>query len=110
MDENKIFDLLEKIYTQVQDNSKRLDNIENRIEKIGDEVKKANMVKIDELILSHKSMLDGCKDNAEHIAMIDDKIDRLQIDVNTISAKVYDNNSRIIRISNKLKNYDKNGF
>lgn len=96
MDENKIFDLLEKIYIEVQSHGKRLDSIEN-------EVKKINM-KIDgELIPTDKAILDGYKDNAEHIVIIDGKIDGIQIDVNNLSMKVSHNDNRIIEMSKNLK-------
>ncbi|MCB2358778.1 hypothetical protein [Clostridium estertheticum] len=47
--------------------------------------------------------MDGYKCNSEHITIIDDKIDRLQIDVNSISMKVSYNDSRIIEISKDLR-------
>jgi DNA repair ATPase RecN len=110
MDENKVFDLLEKIYIEVQEtksevksHTERFNNVESRLDTIENQVKKLS-VKIDaELIPTDKAILDGYKDNAEHIEIIDDKIDRLQIDVNSISMKVSYNDSRIIEISKDLK-------
>lgn len=103
MDENKVYDLLEKIYVEVQAHGQRLEKVDNRLDSIENEVKKINM-KIDgELIPTDKAILDGYKDNAEHITVIDDKIDRLQMDVNNISMKVSYNDNRIIEISNNLK-------
>jgi len=100
MDENKIFEFMTKMYSEMQEgfkeNAKRFDSIENEIKKIG--------VKIDdELIPTDKALLDGYKANAEHITIIDDKVDRLQIDVNAITMKVSYNDSRIIEISKDLK-------
>lgn len=110
MDENKIYDLLEKIYVEVQTHGKRLDKVDSRLDKVDsrldgieNEMKKLS-IKIDgELIPTDKAILDGYKDNAEHITIIDDKIDRLQMDVNNISMKVSYNDNRIIEISNNLK-------
>lgn len=96
MDENRIFDLLEKIYIEVQSHGKRLDIIENDVKKID--------MKIDgDLIPTDKALLDGYKANSEQIAVIDDKLDGLQMDVNSISMKVSYNDNRIIEISNGLK-------
>ncbi|MBU3201633.1 hypothetical protein LL037_12290 [Clostridium estertheticum] len=47
--------------------------------------------------------MDGYKGNSEHITIIDDKIDRLQIDVNSIIMKMSYNDSRIIEISKNLR-------
>ncbi|HEY5560618.1 MAG TPA: hypothetical protein VIK72_02495 [Clostridiaceae bacterium] len=110
MDENKIFDMLEKIYGEVKNNTDRFDNVEtelknntNRLDNVENIVKKIG-IKIDgELIPADKAILDGYKNNAENITIIDDKIDRLQIDVNSISMKVCYNDSRIIEISKDLK-------
>lgn len=43
MDENKIFDMLEKIYIEVQSHGKRLDNADIKLDFIGNEVKKGFM-------------------------------------------------------------------
>ncbi|MGH4052357.1 MAG: hypothetical protein ACREVX_13685 [Clostridium sp.] len=107
MDDNKIFEFMTKMYSEMQEgfkgikaefkeNTQRLDIIENDIKKIS--------AKIDgKLIPTTEGLLDGYKDNAEHIAIIDDKIDRLQIDVNSITMKVSYNDSRIIEISKDIK-------
>ena len=103
MDENKIFGLLEKIYVEVQEVKNEVQEIKNEVKEVKNEVKKIN-VKIDgKLIPTDKALLDGYKDNAEHITIVDDKIDRLQMDVNSISMKVSYNDSRIIEISKDLK-------
>lgn len=110
MDENKLFDMLEKIYVEVQQtksevksHTERFNNVENRLDSLENEIKKIG-IRIDgKLIPTSDGLLDGYKDNAEHIAIIDDKIDRLQIDVNSISMKVSYNDSRIIEISKDIK-------
>ena len=105
--ENKMFEFMTKMYSEMQEgfkdlktevksikeevklNTQRLDVIENDVKKLS--------VTIDEkLIPTDVAILDGYKDNSEHITIIDDKIDRLQIDVNSISMKVSYNDSRII--------------
>ncbi|HEY5587616.1 MAG TPA: hypothetical protein VIK86_01520 [Candidatus Paceibacterota bacterium] len=114
MDENKIFEFMTKMYSEMQEgfkdikgevksvkeevkeNTKRLDSIENDVKKSG--------ARIDgKLIPTSEALLDGYKGNSEHINIIDDKIDRLQIDVNSISMKVSYNDSRIIEISKDIK-------
>jgi peptidoglycan hydrolase CwlO-like protein len=110
MDENKILDLLEKIYVAVQDtkseiknHTERFNNVENRLDTIQKEVKKLGITIDENLIPTDNAILDGYKDTAEHITIIDNKIDRLQINVNSISMKVSSNDSRIIEISKDLK-------
>ena len=100
MADNEMFELMSKMYSEMQEgfkkNDKRFDTIENDIKKLG--------AKIDgKLIPTSEALLDGYKANAEHITIIDDKVDRLQIDVNSISMKVSYNDSRIIEISKDLK-------
>lgn len=96
MDENKIFDMLEKIYTDVQETKVKVSSIENNVKKLG--------ITIDEkLVPTDNALLDGYKDNAEHIAIIDNKVDKLQMNVNNISMKVAHNDNRIIEISKGIK-------
>lgn len=107
MDENKILNLLERIYVELQSHNKGIDGVEDKLNRIEGELKKIN-VKIDEeLIPTSRTLLDSYKDNSEHMKIIDGKIDILQIDVNSISMKVSHNNSRVIEISNNLKNKHK---
>jgi len=110
MDENKMFDLLEKIYVEVQETKKevkshtdKFNNVDNRLDGLENEIKKLGARIDGKLIPTSDALLDGYKGNSEHITIIDDKIDRLQIDVNSISMKVSYNDSRIIEISKDLK-------
>ena len=110
MDENKMFDLLEKIYVEVQETKKevkshtdKFNNVDNRIDGLENEIKKLGARIDGKLIPTSDALLDGYKGNSEHITIIDDKIDRLQVDVNSISMKVSYNDSRIIEISKDLK-------
>lgn len=103
MDNDKIFSLLEKIYVELQEtkqgvksNSSRLESLENDVKKIG--------MKIDsDLIPTDKAILDGYKQNTENINVIDEKIDKLQIDINNLSMKTANNDNRIIELSRNLK-------
>ena len=107
MADNEMFELMSKMYSEIQegfkdikkelnDHTERFEDIENDIKKLG--------AKIDgKLIPTSEALLDGYKANAENITIIDDKVDRLQIDVNSISMKVSYNDSRIIEISKDLK-------
>ncbi|MBU3218192.1 hypothetical protein LL033_01185 [Clostridium estertheticum] len=95
MDENKMFDLLEKIYVEVQETKKevkshtdKFNNVDNRLDGLENEIKKLGARIDGKLIPTSDALLDGYKVNSEHITIIDDKIDRLQIDVNSISMKV----------------------
>jgi len=123
-DDNKLFEFMTKMYSEMQEGFKEVksiknevssiknevssiknevDSIKNEVNSIKDEVRKLG-IKIDsELIPTAVATLDGYKDNAEHITIIDDKIDRLRIDVNNISMKTIYNDSRIIEISRDLK-------
>ena len=116
-DDNKLFEFMTKMYSEMQEGFKEVksiknevssiknevDSIKNEVNSIKDEVRKLG-IKIDsELIPTAVATLDGYKDNAEHILIIDDKIDRLRIDVNNISMKTIYNDSRIIEISRDLK-------
>lgn len=103
MDENKMFDLLEKIYVEVQETKIKVNNIEKVVQNHADQLKKIDLKIEEQLIQTDKALLDGYKDNAEHIAIIDDKVDRLQMDVNNISMKVSYNDNRIIEISKDIK-------
>ena len=113
-DNDKLFEFMTKIYSEVQEGFKELKTdvksikeevkeITQRLDTIETDVKKLD-IKIDsELIPNSVATLDGYKDNAEHITIINDKIDRLQIEVNSISMKTTYNDSRIIEISKDLK-------
>ena len=111
MADNEMFELMSKMYSEMQEgfkkNDKRFDAMEKgnaaRFDSIENDIKKLG-AKIDgKLIPTSEALLDGYKANAENITIIDDKVDRLQIDVNSISMKVSYNDSRIIEISKDLK-------
>jgi predicted nucleic acid-binding Zn-ribbon protein len=110
MDENKIFELLEKIYVEVQSHGKRLDNIDDKFNSIDktfgsleNEIRKIGLKIDEEIIPTQQSLLDGYKQNAEHINAIEDKIDNMQMDINTLTMKVSYNDNRIIEISKNIK-------
>ena len=103
MDENKMFELLEKIYVEVKGHTEQFSNVESRLGTLENDIKNLGATIDAKLIPTTDALLDGYKDNSEHITIIDDKIDRLQIDVNSISMKVSYNDSRIIEISKDIK-------
>lgn len=110
MDENKIFELLEKIYVEVQSHEKRLDNIDDKFNSIDktfgsleNEIRKIGLKIDEEIIPTQQALLDGYKQNAEHINVIEDKIDNMQMDINTLTMKVSYNDNRIIEISKNIK-------
>jgi len=114
MSDDKMFEFMTKMYSEMQEGFKdikaeskihteRFDKLENKFDSLENEVEKMG-VKIDEkLIPTSEVLLDGYKGNSEHITIIDDKIDRLHVDVNSISMKVSYNDSRIIEISKDIK-------
>lgn len=121
MSDDKMFEFMTKMYSEMQESfqdiknnhkihTERFDKLENSFDKLEtrlgsleNEVKKIG-VKIDgKLIPTSVALLDGYKGNTEQITIIDDKIDRLQIDVNSLSMKVSYNDSRIIEISKNLR-------
>lgn len=114
MNEDKMFEFMTKMYSEMQEGFKdiktegkvhteRFNKLENKLDTIEIEVKKIGARIDGKLIPTNEALLDGYKNNSEHITIIDDKIDRLQIDVNTITMKVSYNDSRIIEISKDIK-------
>jgi hypothetical protein len=68
MDENKIFELLEKIYVEVQSHEKRLDNIDDKFNSIDktfgsleNEIRKIGLKIDEEIIPTQQALLDGYK-------------------------------------------------
>lgn len=80
MNEDKIFNLLEKFYVEFHE-------LKGDVSELKKDVRKVNIKIDEEIIETQKALLDGYKDNAEHIAILDDKVDRLQMDVNNMSMK-----------------------
>jgi len=74
MDENKMFDLLEKIYVDVQEIRKevkshtdKFNNVDNRLDGLENEIKKLGARIDGKLLSTSEDFLDGYKDNSEHI-------------------------------------------
>ena len=118
MDESKMFDLLEKIYVEVQETKSDISGIKEGVSILKEDVSNLKQdvsilkkevrrigIQIDEEIIPvQRALLDGYQDNSEKISILDDKVDRLQMDVNIISAKTAFNDNRIIEISKNFKN------
>ena len=106
MSDDKTFEFMTKMYSEMQEDFKNIntnDKLENRLDNLENEVKKIGARIDGKLIPTSEALLDGYKDNSEHLTTVDDKIDRLQIDVNGITMKVSYNDTRIIEISKGLK-------
>jgi hypothetical protein len=73
MDENKILQLLDKVYIDVQETKLKVNGIENKVNIIENEVKKLSITVDEKLIPTDKALLDGYKGNAEHISILDEK-------------------------------------
>lgn len=126
-----MFDLLEKIYIELQDtkgevkktnerldslevnvkkSNERLDSLESnvirtneRLDSIESNVKKIGM-KIDEEITPKiEALFDVYKANTETLTNMSEQIDIIQLDVNTLSIKTAYNNNRIAQIDKLVK-------
>jgi len=110
MEENKMFDLLEKIYIEVKMNNKRLDTVESEVKKLG--------AKIDgEVTLKQDATLDGYKQsyeilndvkiivskNTDSIDEINMSISEMKEDINFIAGKTIRNDSKIEKLNKQLK-------
>lgn len=98
--ENKTFELLEKMYIEMQQGfskvNERLDNLESDVKKIG--------ATIDgDIKIKTEALFDGYKGNTENLEIIDDKLDNIQMDINNLSMKTSNNDNKIIEINKKLK-------
>lgn len=117
MDENKMFEFMTKMYSEMQEGFKNLKtevksvkeefkdlknevyDITQRLDSIENEVGKLGIGIEGKLIPTSEALLDGYKANAEHIIIIDDKIDKLKIDLNAITMKESYNDSMTIEAS-----------
>jgi chromosome segregation ATPase len=128
---DKMYGLLEKIYIQLQDNTKRLDNLERSqtemrtditgikghvsvlkddVSELKDDVSELKSdvriigAKIDgEITDKIRALYDARAVMNDRFDTMDEKIDKLQIDVNGLTAKTAFNDNRIIEMSRDLK-------
>jgi predicted nucleic acid-binding Zn-ribbon protein len=101
--DDKMFQLMEKMYLEIQNLKHGQDHIKSEISEMKTDIKKLGS-KIDvDLTVKSEALLDGYKQNTEKLEIIDDKVDRLRIDVNNISMKTEYNDNRLIEITRNLK-------
>ncbi|HEY5582888.1 MAG TPA: hypothetical protein VIK78_00125 [Ruminiclostridium sp.] len=103
MENEKLFDLMEKMYSEMQGGFKsadvRLDKMDSRFDRL-----EAGQLSFEnKLEDTRKTLFDGYIQTTEKLTSLDKKIDHLQIDVNNLSMKTINNDTRIIEISQELK-------
>ncbi|KYH35571.1 hypothetical protein CLTEP_05150 [Clostridium tepidiprofundi DSM 19306] len=109
--EDKMFELMEKMYIELQGLKKgqeelRVGQEELRVgqEELRIDVRKLGAKVDGEITDTIQALLDGYKQNAEKIESIDSKVDQLRIDVNNISMKTNYNDNRLIELTRRFKN------
>ena len=131
MENEKLFEFMEKMYVEMQGGFKsvdvRLDKMDGRLDKMDGRLDKMDG-RLDKMDVSldkmdgrldrleagqislenrledtRKTLFDGYIQTTEKLTMLDKKIDHLQIDVNSLSMKTINNDTRIIEISQELK-------
>jgi len=72
--DDKVLNLLEKIYIEVQANTKEIQNVKNRLDGVEGEIKKLG-AKIDgDLSQKIEALLDGYKQNSEQLTSIENEV------------------------------------
>ncbi|MFL0198288.1 hypothetical protein ACJDU8_22385 [Clostridium sp. WILCCON 0269] len=92
MDENKMFDLLEKIYSEVQSHSKRLDGLDQKFDSLESEVKK-NSITLEGVQSDIKTMAEVQKSHMQQnekahrdiVKPLSEKVDVIELAVKDIS-------------------------
>ncbi|MDP4178693.1 MAG: hypothetical protein Q8900_10180 [Bacillota bacterium] len=99
MQEDKVFDLLTKMYGDINN---RFDNLESRFDNLEIEVKKIG-AKIDgEIIPKQQALFDGYSANTEKITQLTEILEDVKVDVNNLSIKILKNENNIIEIKRKF--------
>lgn len=109
-DNDQMFDLLTKMYSEVQnmksDMNQRFDNLENRfdnlegrVDNLESIVRKTNMTIENEIKPKIDALFDGYKQNTEAIYGLTNKVDDLQADVNNLTIRTLKNENSIIHLS-----------
>lgn len=99
MEYDKLFGFMEKMYSEMQNGFKDLkDDVS---------VLKTGQLKLEnKLEDTRKTLFDGYIQNTESIKRLESKVDDMQMDINTLSAKTYKNENRIIEFSKHLKDIE----
>jgi len=92
----KLLEGQEGLKIKIEDLSKGQEELKTEVGKISMDIENEIKPKLN-------ASLEGHRLNSEHMTVIDDKIDRLQIDINNISMKTTYNDSRIIEISKDIR-------
>ena len=103
MENEKLFEFMEKMYVEMQGGFKsvdvRFDKMDGRLDRL-----EAGQISLENRLEdTRKTLFDGYIQTTEKLTMLDKKIDHLQIDVNNLSMKTINNDTRIIEISQELK-------
>lgn len=102
MEDDKVFDLLTKMYGDINNKfdkiNNRFDKMDNRFDNLETEVKKIG-AKIDgEIIPKQQALFDGYAANTEKLSELTEGLEDLKIDVNNISIKTLKSENNIIEI------------
>lgn len=109
-DNNEMFELLTKMYSEVQgmksDINGRLDNLdskfdklESKVDNLESEVRKTNITIENEIKPKIEALFDGYKQNTEAIYVLTNKVDDLQSDINNLTIRTLKNENSIIHLS-----------
>ena len=102
-DSNEMFDLLTKMYSEVQgmkcEFAERFDSLENKVDKLENKVDKTNIIIENHIKPKIEALFDGYKQNTETINVLTNKIDDLQADVNNLTIRTLKNENNIINFS-----------
>ena len=107
---NEMFELLTKMYSEVQgmksdikdmksDINVRFDNLENKVDNLENEVRKTNITIENEIKPKIQALFDGYKQNTEAIYELTNKVDYLQSDINNLTIRTLKNEISIIHLS-----------
>lgn len=105
---NEMFDLLTKMYSEVQGIKSDINGMKSyinvRLDNIELKVDKTNIIIENDIKPKIESLFDGYKQNTESINALTDKIDDLQTDVNNLTIRTLKNENNIINFSKTLEN------
>lgn len=105
--EDRTFALLEKMYSEMSSNfekiNKKIESIENKVDTLDKDIKKIGATVEGEVKTKIEALFDGYIANSEKLDEVLDKIDNMQIDINSLTIKSLRSDSTIIEIKKKLK-------
>ena len=98
---NDLFELMTKMYGEIQEMKGEFNNKFDKIEK---EVTKTNVTIENDIKPRIEALFDGYKQNTESINQVSDKVDELQSDLNRLTIKTLRTETNIIDINKILRN------